>query len=115
MPSLPPSHSSSLDAVAYTGAYYGEGLSEIVLDNVDCINSETTINQCFRTTTPNCIHTQDAGVACYPERKVHTHDKEETRSSVVSFCSTCIVLNTIQHCKQINRICLWLNSVNHLV
>ncbi len=62
-------HCYSIDAVSYTGAYYGQGQSEIVLDNVDCVSSETNLNQCFRSTTHNCIHAQDASVACYPIRK----------------------------------------------
>ena len=50
---------------ARTGAYFGQGSGDIVLDDVACTGLETNIGQCSASTTsPNCGHGEDAGVVC---------------------------------------------------
>ena len=64
------------DAVSYTGAYFGQGAGEIVLNNVDCLRNEPTLGQCFRSNTHDCTHAQDASVACFPESKLWCWERE---------------------------------------
>ena len=49
-----------------TGAFYGRGSSQIWLDNVDCIGTESAIKDCSHNTWGyhNCLHSQDAAVQC---------------------------------------------------
>ena len=56
--------SRNLGAVAYSQAYFGEGDGPILLDNVQCVNSEPTLIQCSHVTQHNCGHSEDAGVRC---------------------------------------------------
>ncbi|XP_071177691.1 scavenger receptor cysteine-rich domain-containing protein DMBT1-like [Mytilus edulis] len=53
-------------SVPYTRAYFGEGYGSIVLDDLNCIGTETDIFDCqsgglFQ---HNCVHSEDAGVVC---------------------------------------------------
>lgn len=58
----------SIGAVPRSNAYFGAGTGAIVLDNVQCTGSETTLLSC--TSNPignhNCVHSEDAGVECQP-------------------------------------------------
>ena len=47
-------------------AAYGEGSGPILLDDVNCLGSESTIWQCTAQPvgTHNCAHGEDAGVSC---------------------------------------------------
>ena len=51
----------------YSGAYFGQGSGPILLDNVTCTGSESTISSCGHLgvgVTRRCIHSEDAGVRC---------------------------------------------------
>lgn len=59
--------------LGYTGAieptyaaFFGEGYGLIWLDDVECVGTEESINDCpkSRVGTSNCLHSQDAGVKC---------------------------------------------------
>jgi len=56
----------SEDAVPLRGAYFGRGSGSILLDNVVCSGTESSLLQC--STNPigqhNCDHSEDAGVRC---------------------------------------------------
>nr|XP_054772378.1 deleted in malignant brain tumors 1 protein-like [Lytechinus pictus] len=49
-----------------TGAYFGEGTGDIILDNVQCTGSESNIAFCQHNGyyNENCGHHEDAGVVC---------------------------------------------------
>ena len=56
----------SLDAIPLRGAYFGSGSGDILLDNVICRGTESSLLEC--NTNPvgrhNCDHSEDAGVRC---------------------------------------------------
>ena len=47
-------------------AFYGQGSDQILLDNVNCIGTESTIRNCAHNGWGNddCSHNEDAGVKC---------------------------------------------------
>lgn len=47
-------------------AYFGKGIGEIWLDDVECFGNETSLLHCQKSTfgDNNCGHSEDAGVAC---------------------------------------------------
>ena len=51
---------------AYQNARYGQGTGPILLDNVACSGSESSLISCSYTVlgSHNCDHTEDAGVRC---------------------------------------------------
>ena len=52
---------------AYGSAYFGEGSGSILLDNVTCTGSESTLASCGHLgvgITRSCTHSEDAGVVC---------------------------------------------------
>ena len=51
---------------AYKSAYYGQGKGAILLSNISCSGSESSLADCdqFGITTVNCTHANDAGVHC---------------------------------------------------
>ena len=60
----------SYRATAYSNAYFGQGSGPILLDNVTCTRSESTLASCGHlgfNNTRSCSHFEDAGVRCDPE------------------------------------------------
>ena len=53
-------------AKAHAGAHFGQGGGKILLDNVECVGNETSLDQCQHLGwgTHNCGHLKDAGVDC---------------------------------------------------
>ena len=52
-------------AIAFGSALFGQGTSPILLTNVRCAGSETSLSQCTHSTfTRFCGHYEDAGVTC---------------------------------------------------
>uniref|UniRef100_A0A8B9RP64 SRCR domain-containing protein n=1 Tax=Astyanax mexicanus TaxID=7994 RepID=A0A8B9RP64_ASTMX len=55
------------DAVAaQVEAFFGQGWGTILLDNVKCIGTEASLQQCSHISwdVHNCNHSEDAGVTC---------------------------------------------------
>ena len=57
------------DALAFGSAHYGAGIGVIVLDNVHCTGSESSLVECSHDTSISCSagHSEDAGVRCNGE------------------------------------------------
>ena len=53
-------------AVARSRAFFGQGTVPILLDDVACIGTESTLLSCRYSSTHNCVHAEDAGVTCLP-------------------------------------------------
>lgn len=53
-------------SVALSGAYFGQGLSAIHLDEVNCFGNESSLEQCDNSGfgNHNCFHREDASVVC---------------------------------------------------
>ena len=53
--------------VARDNAYYGQGSGQIWIDELNCVGTELSIENCSHNGWGNhdCDHTKDAGVACY--------------------------------------------------
>ena len=49
---------------AFGSAYFGQGTGSIVMHNVHCTGTESTLTSCMHTTNHNCFHFEDAGVRC---------------------------------------------------
>ena len=57
-------HYNNTGAIAYNNAYFGIGVGEIILKDVQCSGTELTLSDCTHTTLHFCLHTEDAGVSC---------------------------------------------------
>ena len=59
-----------MHSVPLKKSYYGQGTGSILLDNVNCLGSETNLLKCSRggrntrLFDNNCDHSEDAGVKC---------------------------------------------------
>ena len=53
-------------ATPHSYAAFGQGSVPILLDNLACTGSETSIDQCGHNGVGNhnCVHSEDAGVSC---------------------------------------------------
>ena len=58
--------SHSTGSVALGGGYFGNGSGDILLDNVVCRGTESSLLECNTNpiTQHNCDHFEDAGVRC---------------------------------------------------
>ncbi len=45
-------------------AFFGQGVGDILFDNLRCNGSEATLQQCQFVSAHNCDHSEDAGVIC---------------------------------------------------
>ena len=54
------------DAAGFSDAQYGRGRGPILLDNVECLGTEESLEECphFGVGNHNCNHGEDAGVSC---------------------------------------------------
>lgn len=59
----------SPDAIAVTRALYGQGIGDILYDDVECIGVERNLSDCRNRGlgSHNCQHSEDAGVLCQSE------------------------------------------------
>ena len=57
-------HCSILATSAPCCANFGEGTGNIILDDVACAGTESSIFDCTYTSVHNCGHSEDAGVVC---------------------------------------------------
>lgn len=53
-----------LDSVPLSGAYFGQGLNDIVLDELVCVGNEAALQDCPSEASHDCNHSEDAGVRC---------------------------------------------------
>lgn len=53
-------------AIARSRAFFGQGTDPILLDDVACVGTESTLLSCRYTSIDNCVHAEDAGVTCQP-------------------------------------------------
>ena len=63
---------------AFGSAYFKEGTGSIVMDDVHCTGTESTLINCTHTTNHNCVHSEDAGVRCTSSSKCEIHNKQYT-------------------------------------
>ena len=53
-------------AIARSRAFFGQGTAPILLDDVQCVGTESRLLSCTYSSTHNCAHSEDAGVTCQP-------------------------------------------------
>ena len=59
----PPTHTPPPGvAVAVSGAHFGRGTGDVLLDDIACFGNESSLLECDTNTTPFCFHFEDAGV-----------------------------------------------------
>ena len=57
------------NSVAFSNAFFGQGLTRIHLDEVSCVGNESSLKECNHSGVGNhnCLHHEDAGVLCIGE------------------------------------------------
>ena len=55
-----------IGSVARTEAYFGEGTDPILLDDVKCAGTESSLLNCNYNSKDDCAHDEAAGVTCLP-------------------------------------------------
>jgi hypothetical protein len=65
------SHVNFIDSRAISGiqSTFGPGTGPIHLDDLRCAGTEDTLFSCPHGSTPNCVHSEDAAIACVPRRE----------------------------------------------
>ena len=54
-------------ATVFGFAHFGQGAGDILLDDVQCLGNESFLLDCpYDSSTIDCGHFEDAGVACLP-------------------------------------------------
>ncbi|XP_011677589.2 sushi, von Willebrand factor type A, EGF and pentraxin domain-containing protein 1 [Strongylocentrotus purpuratus] len=61
-------------ALSVRGSTYGEGSGRILMDDVECTGTETTLISCQYSTTHNCRHAEDVGIICNQPEGAQTDD-----------------------------------------
>ena len=59
--------------IALSRAHFGQGTGRIVMDDVHCTGTESTLTDCRHTTNHSCVHSEDAGVWCSSKCEIHKH------------------------------------------
>ena len=55
-----------LGIVAFSSAQYGQGSGPILIDDIACTGTETSLQSCtYDSNTEDCSHAEDAGVRCH--------------------------------------------------
>ena len=82
----------SIDAVPLRQAYFGRGSGDILLDNVVCRGTESSLLECTTNIIGqhNCDHSEDAGVRCEGDFLL----KHTSKEFIQSFVYICFVLPT---------------------
>ena len=66
--------------IAVGNACFGQGTGRIVMDDVHCTGTESTLTSCTHTTNHNCGHHEDAGVWCSGSKRnflFYSHEKQQ--------------------------------------
>ena len=54
-----------IGAIAHTNAYYGRGTAPILLDDIACSGTESSLtDRTYDSNTADCTHSDDAGARC---------------------------------------------------
>ena len=62
-------------ATARRLAFFSQGTGDIVLDDLQCVGTESSLFDCPHSgvNIHNCVHAEDAGVTCLPRKCSYLH------------------------------------------